>query len=69
MTGVQDGINFGVGQFVAEILDTGLYVDTYLITFGVDNILRVVMVEILRVLLQKPNMVSILVSVDVFLVG
>ena len=69
MTGVQDGINSGVGQFVAEILDTGLYVDTYLITFGVDNILRVVMVEILRVLLQKPNMVSILVSVDVFLVG
>ena len=69
MTGVQDGINSGVGKFVAEILDTGLYVDTYLITFGVDNILRVVMVEILRVLLQKPNMVSILVSVDVFLVG
>ena len=69
MTGVQDGINSGVGQFVAEILDTGLYVDTYLITFGVDNILRLVMVEILRVLLQKPNMVSILVSVDVFLVG
>ena len=50
MTGLQHGINYGVGIFVADRLGTCFVGDTYGITFGFENILRVLMMEILRVM-------------------
>ena len=58
------------------VLDDGLlrfgkrfYVDSNGITLGVDNLLRVVIMEILGVMQQKSKIVSILLSFDVLLVG
>ena len=65
MTGVGAGINAGVGQFVSYGLVTGFDEDVDAIKPGLDNILRVVM----RVLYHDSNMASIIVSVDMLLVG
>ena len=48
MTEVQDGINAGVGLFVADRLGTGFDVDAYGITPGLEFVLKVVMLAILR---------------------
>ena len=49
MTVFQDGINDGVGLFVADRLGVGFYGDTYGITLEIETLLRVIMAEILRV--------------------
>ena len=43
--------------------------DTDVIILGIDNLLRVVIMEILRVSGQESNMVSTMVSVDVLMSG
>ena len=50
MTGVQNGINHGVGIFFAEGLDTYFDGDVDVITFRFENILRLVMMEIFKFL-------------------
>ena len=76
MTGVQDGINYGIGWCVAGGLGTGFDGDAYGITIGIDELieigftyryLRDAMMEILRVLWQDSNMISMMVLIyDLF---
>ena len=69
MEGVQYGINYGAGRFVADGLGTDFYGGADGRTLGIENIFRVVIMEILRVVWQEYKIVSILVLVDVFLDG
>ena len=49
MEGVQYGINYGAGRFVADGLGTDFYGGADGRTLGIENIFRVVIMEILRV--------------------
>ena len=69
VTRFQYSINYGVRWWVAKGLSIGFYVDSNGITFGVDNLFRVLIMEILRVVQQESKMVSMMLSFDVLLVG
>ena len=68
MTGAVDSINAGVRKFVVEGLGTGLDGNSDVVISRLDNFLRVLMMESLRVLQKESNMVTMLMLVDVLLV-
>ena len=69
MIGVGYSINDGVGCLVSGGLDTSFGGDSFVITLGIDNCLRGLMMSCLKLFQYKSNMLSMIVLVDVFLVG